>query len=68
MAEEPQLVLSTSCQFPCLFWDLLKTILIHAGYNYDLQHQASCLQKEKTHVSSWNGVIREGKGSRMNEK
>lgn len=36
--------------------------------NYDLQHQASCLQKEKTHVSSWNGVIREGKGSRMNEK
>ena len=48
MAKSPRLVLSTSCQLSCLLGDLLKTILIHTGYNYDPQHETSCLQKEKS--------------------
>lgn len=48
MAKAPRLVLSTSCQLSHLLGDLLKTILIHTGYNYDPQHVTSCLQKEKS--------------------
>lgn len=46
MAEGPQLVLSTSGPFSCLFGDLLKIVLVHTEFNYDLQPQASGLQKQ----------------------
>lgn len=46
MAEGPQLVLSTSGPFSWLFGDLLKTVLVHTEFNYDLQPQTSGLQKE----------------------
>lgn len=67
MAEGPQLVLSTSGPFSCLFGDLLKIVLVHTEFNYDLQPQASGLQKQNPILSSWNGMITEGKENRMNE-
>lgn len=60
MAEAPQLVLSTSCLFPCLLWGLLKTTLIHTGCDDGLQHQASRLQEEFIQVE-WNDQRGEGK-------
>ena len=60
MAKAPRLVLSTSCQLPCLLGDLLKTILIHIGYNYDPQHETPCLQEGKSISVEWNDQRGEG--------
>lgn len=67
MIEAPRLVLSPSCRSPCLFWDLLKTVLIHTEYNYDLYVRLQACERKKIHSSSWNGMTREGKENRMNE-
>lgn len=61
MVEAPQLVLSPSCQFPRLFWALLKTVLIHTGYNYDLYIRLHVCERKRIHSPSWKGMARDRK-------